>query len=237
MGLRRFGGRFVPRSVIEQLPGAARWLDRHPPAEPWVVDALHALIRPGDTVVDVGAHMGTLTTHMARAVGPWGRVIAVEANPRTASALSERFRGAVNVRVHNLAASDRSGDLEFFVDPVRSARSTLVAEHAGPGFRSVIVPSLPLDELLEGESPSLVKVDVEGAEDRVIRGMTKLIAKSPPALIVEFHRGSEAARASLMALREADYEVKDLTTGQAVEGHVPPYLGVALAKERSQGRQ
>lgn len=145
---------------------------------------LAELLEPGMTVVDVGANVGFLSVLMARAVGPAGRLFAIEPAP-----------GNVRFLRHNLAAN---GFAEATVLPVacgaaRHTRtlylrkhSTLHSLHAGPDEApegEVEVEERPLDELIPG-AVDLVKVDTEGAELEVLEGMIRLLADSPGIRLV-----------------------------------------------------
>ena len=82
----------------------------------------------------------------------------------------------------------------------------------------VVVPTLTLDTLLEHfDAPSVVKIDVEGAEHLVLQGAAGLLRDVRPALIVEV--GSEAREAATRVLREAGYTLfdGDLPAGERQE--------------------
>jgi FkbM family methyltransferase len=168
---------------------------------------LERLLRPGDSVAEVGANMGYHTLAMAHAVGAAGHVHAFEANPHVLPLL--RATVAVNglaarVTVHGEAALDRAGMLEFSSDP----------EHAGSGHwalpgeaanysRRVTVPAVTLDSALAGAMPEmhLLRMDAEGSEPQVLRGAEALIRRSPRLRIVsEWSPPMMTVRTDLRAL-------------------------------------
>lgn len=163
---------------------------------------LDALLRPGGTFVDVGANWGWFTLLAASRVGPAGRVVALEPDPRLFPLLAGN--AARNALGHVLplpvAASDREGEAELagyeegqgnrgLSSLVRSAAAE-AGSAAGPVFR---VRTARLDDLLEAhgvERVDLVKVDVEGAEEAVLRGMAEgIAARRYRAVLLELHPG------------------------------------------------
>lgn len=143
-------------------------------------------LRPGATVVDVGAYLGAFSLVAARIVGSSGRVFALEPDPRNVPHL--RRNVAINgyegiVRVFAVAASDKSGPARFYLNDGDASGSSLV--RAYPRARLVEVPCVSLDELLaEVGRVDAVKIDVEGAEPAVLRGTASLLERSPEAHLI-----------------------------------------------------
>lgn len=220
--------------LLRASPGVNRWLDRHPPREPSVEAAIDRLVAPGDYVLDVGAHYGVITKRLAARVGPGGRVVAVEANPRTVDELRHTFRSTPWVTIEHCAASDQDGTVELFIDTDRSARSTLLdARLSRTSTSSVVVPARRLDSLLD-RPPAFVKLDVEGAEDRALRGLSETLRAQHPPLIIEFHANGGALSAARL-LCDHGYVLTDLETGEPAEAEKPPYLGLAMHRAASRG--
>ncbi len=140
-----------------------------------------------DVLIDVGANYGEFTCAVADLGIP---VIAVEANPALVECLRTTFAGRSNVTVVHAAATEREGEVRFFVHPESSGASSLSSWWAPPIFtkatspsdlREVIVPGRTLDGLvLEvlGRAPRTIamKIDVEGHELEVVRGARNLLA-------------------------------------------------------------
>jgi FkbM family methyltransferase len=187
-----------------------------------------ALLRPGDTMVDVGAHIGTMTIPAARAVGPRGRVVAVEPGERASGLLRRSLH--INslteyVTLHECAAGAATGEAMLHLAPVIGENSLIlhggapslgrepglienqagarrtesdagasgIENHAGArraesdAGASVRVAVRPLDDLVPPGPVRLVKIDAEGYELEVWRGMRRIIADNPElAVIVEF---------------------------------------------------
>jgi FkbM family methyltransferase len=166
--------------------------------EPETVAVFAEALRPGGIVVDVGANHGYFTVLAAALLGPTGRVEAFEPNPAVADALAEvlaRNGVAGRVSVHRVALSDREGQAELFVSvsPGNDGLSSLLASDDAlkqgvlRADHSVRVPTLTFDAFAERAGlgrVDLLKLDVEGAETLVLRGMERTLAERPPRLIV-----------------------------------------------------
>jgi FkbM family methyltransferase len=140
------------------------------------------VVRPGMVAVDVGANVGVHTLRLARAVGARGRVHALEPEPDNFRLLERAVReaGATQVRLHAAAAADRTGPLRLYLSPVNRGDHRMHAD-AVPR-REVSVPAIVLDELLADEPRvDFVKIDVQGAEVLVLRGLRRTLARRPVA--------------------------------------------------------
>ena len=148
---------------------------------------LPLLIHPGERALDIGANYGTYALTLAR-LG--ARVDLFEPNPAIAAILSAWARGQAGVAVHALALSDRSGTAELVIPGDGSVEHDSSAALAGgtvASGRRVEVPLAPLDSMGITDA-ALIKIDVEGHEDAVLRGAAATIAASSPALIVEIEQ-------------------------------------------------
>lgn len=154
--------------------------------------AFRPYIRRYMTVVDVGAHMGQMSLFFSRAVGPRGRVIAIEPNAESYAALLDNLAlsNCRNVNCHNIAAGERAMETELIcaggMSQVAGASETYVVQ----GCRQSVVVA-PLDSL--ELFPDFIKIDVEGFADRVLRGALETIARSRPAVFIDLHSHEEVA--------------------------------------------
>lgn len=160
--------------------------------EPLVSRLINERLSPGQTFVDVGANTGWYTVLAAHAVGPTGRVVAIEASGENFRWLKENVRknGLENVRLVNQAAWSSESELTLFQGPPsHSGVSTVVesfAENQQCGPVGVI-RARPLTSLLNEEEISTVrvlKIDVEGAELEVIKGLEPMLDSAPNNLEV-----------------------------------------------------
>jgi FkbM family methyltransferase len=132
------------------------------------------VLGPADTVVDVGANVGTLTLAAAALVGPEGRVWSIEAHPRTLRYLCANVaaNGFTNVRTVHAAAGESEGFLRL-TDSRLDDQNRVSANGHG-----VLVPVRRLDDLVPEGPVRLLKIDVEGFELSVLRGARELLDRT-----------------------------------------------------------
>lgn len=188
-----FGTPRVPLWVSPE--GGLRYLTR-PLGEidPALLRLASTLVEPGATVWDVGANVGLFSFAAAARAGATGRVLAVEPDTWCVELLhrSSRLRGRrAPVDVVGVAAAGSMGIAELFI--ARRSRATNYLAGGGSsqtgGVRArQLVPAVTLDWLLDQMNmppPSLVKIDCEGLEDKVLDGAERLLSVVRPILICE----------------------------------------------------
>ncbi len=222
--------------------------------EPATRRAFLEALRPGMTVVDVGAHIGFYSLLAARRVGPTGAVHAVEPGPDNLEVLRRNvaLNGLSQVVVHPVAAAGRREMREFHL----TGSSDSHGFHAHPlteTVRTLMVEAAPVDELIPGEG-DVMKVDVEGAELEALAGMTRLLSgERPLTLFIEWNpacmRNADTDPLDLpLALRDLGFtelraldDVRDrvmpLEDAEAeVRSGVPPHWYVNLWGRRGAAR-
>jgi FkbM family methyltransferase len=156
-----------------------------------------SLLRPGMTVLDVGAHVGYHSLLAAQAVGSTGRVISFEPSPGNFALLTENIslnKLSKIIRAENAAVADYSGELDLYLSSYNTGDhriySTLSDDdqvfNAGAHRQSVRVAVLTLDDYLSQHDISrvdMVKIDVQGAEMGVLAGMKKTLLSNPQLLL------------------------------------------------------
>jgi FkbM family methyltransferase len=156
--------------------------------EAWITLALARLVRPGWRCLDLGANHGYYTLIMADGAGPTGTVLAVEPNRKPAGLLPltlsvNGFEGWVEVV--EKAASDLNGEQVKFLIPERFGLNARVADEPGQVGDVVEVETTTVDSLTTGwPRVDLIKIDVEGAEEAVWRGMQGTLARNPDLIVI-----------------------------------------------------
>ncbi|MEP0843649.1 MAG: FkbM family methyltransferase [Phycisphaerae bacterium] len=187
--------------------------------QPSIESLLRRFLRAGDVFIDVGANVGYFSLVASRLVGPAGRVVGFEPSPRTFEVCRSNIarNNCTNVSLYPVALADRAGELELTepaggsglatLRPLDGTPSAVVARHK--------VRTVALDECLspwEADRVRLVKIDVEGAEMLVLRGMTRLLARGADLHVIcevtdSFLRQTGASAAELHAfMREQGFE-------------------------------
>lgn len=154
-----------------------------------LVALMEEVLERDSDCLDVGAHAGSVLGEMAR-IAPRGRHVAWEPLPDFAARLREAFPG---VEVRQAALSDESGESDFAHVPAEPSWSGLVARPTPTGGRveTITVRTERLDDALPAcVRPAFVKIDVEGAEERVLRGALETLRRHRPVIAFEHGVGS-----------------------------------------------
>jgi FkbM family methyltransferase len=139
--------------------------------------ALRALVKPGMTVVDVGANLGLYSLLLSELVGPGGRVVSFEPDPDLCSLLQENCGVNLvgNIDLRPMALGLGSGRLVLQRLTLNSGDNHLGTSERPAFCRPVEVEVAAFDELMPGLRPHFIKVDVQGWELRVLRGMERAL--------------------------------------------------------------
>jgi len=157
--------------------------------EPGLVRTLDEELRAGDTVLDVGGHVGVHALGAARRLRELGggRVIAFEPTPDSAAAIrAGAARNGLAVEVAEAALGEEEGEIEVRGDPRYSAHDAGVRSQFGDGEVIARAPVTTLDAWAEEhrlERLDVVKIDIEGAEILALRGMRGSLARLKPRLL------------------------------------------------------
>lgn len=183
--------------------------------EATTVDGLRAVVTPGASVIDVGANIGFFTLRFGTWITGDAKVFALEPESANFQRLTHRIANAgLDERIEAIraAAADTDGELLLAVDPVHPGNHKLAA--SGVPVRAVTIDSL----MAEHGWPrvALVKIDVQGAEQRVIAGAQETLRRWQPALFVEIDRDSDG-NALLQRIIELGYRPHVLRTSSPPE--------------------
>jgi FkbM family methyltransferase len=152
--------------------------------EPHLTAVFERYCRPGMTVVDVGANLGYFSLLASKLVGSAGRVVALEPNSENCRLLlsSLRLNGMSNVDLLPVAADVAPG-WAYYATHVGSNGGLVEDDNLLSRFGTV-VPTFRLDDLVD-RKVDFLKMDVEGAEGRVVHGATRIIEKDRPIVTTE----------------------------------------------------
>jgi FkbM family methyltransferase len=154
------------------------------------MDFLRHWLRPGMTVIDIGANLGVYSLPIARLVGKTGHVFAYEPSSETRSLLerSRKLNAAINLDISALALSDseREGRLVF------GASSELNALGHGDVGENVRITRLDSEDSARcWASPDFIKIDAEGEEERILAGGRDFFARHSPLVMFEIKAGDK----------------------------------------------
>jgi FkbM family methyltransferase len=192
-----------------------RWLYLYGVYEPIVSTALSCLVRSGETVIDVGANVGLITSRLGQLVGMHGHVYAFEPIPRLFAQLQhtiELNHLSTVVKLQQSAVGDRDDQVTLFVPTNHSHACSSLRVEQPDQAEAVQCPMVRLDTALPASAnPVLVKVDVEGAEQSVLTGANQICAAArAPSWIMEINR---------TAANRFGYEPEDLIAQLGTYGY------------------
>jgi FkbM family methyltransferase len=215
-GIVRLPARLLPAATILHIRrGPARgmkwiagssihgcWLGTY---EPEKQKALLRFVKPGMVVYDIGAQAGFYTLFFSKLVGQTGRVFAFEPCPYGARFLVDhvRMNRLANVLVLQVAVSERNGLIAMTIDRGR------MENRIDDSIDSILmVAALTIDDS-RLPVPDIIKLDVEGAEARVLQGAQKTLREARPVVFVALH-GAVQRELCATLLNQAGYAVYDL---------------------------
>lgn len=192
--------------VLEPGDEQSRCLMKSGLYEPDCLRLTASLLAPGDTFVDVGANCGIYTLFAARAVGPSGMVIACEPSAREFARLERNvaLNRFTHVRLLRAAACDSPGAIPLRIaEPAFAGHNTMgnCFAYSRVGTHAIEeVPAITLDTVL-ADLPrlALIKLDIEGAELRALRGATATLGRLRPSLLLEVYEDALLANGTTPA--------------------------------------
>jgi FkbM family methyltransferase len=194
----------IPRGLARGLtfrPGRSNWPGYAAgTTEPLVQEALAAHLEPGAVFYDIGANVGFFTLIAARLVGPGGWVRSFEPHPETAEVLQHNLtvNNFENVEIVRAAVGAEPGTGKI------AGNMPLTFHLADEG---VEVPVVTLDEVVASYPPTLIKIDVEGAEIDVLKGAEQTLLEYRPVIVCEVHATASECSELLTVAR---YEIVEL---------------------------
>lgn len=151
-------------------------------------ELLPSMVSPGDWVLDIGANIGHYTIRLSELVGARGRVISFEPVPATFELLASNaaLSPQCNISLLNAAASESPGTSGMEIPQSSdSGLDNFYTAHLSDAASELTVLCIAVDSLALPNHIRLVKIDAEGHELPVLRGMKELLVRDHPTLIVE----------------------------------------------------
>jgi FkbM family methyltransferase len=174
-------------------------------------------IRPGMRVLDVGSNLGLYSVLMARRAGSSGKVICFEPDPDLFAALrrNQEINGLTQLEAHNLALGAAPADLLLHRSIINSGDNHL-GESTSPLFRRTVnAKVVRLDDYLPGVELDLVKIDVQGWEVDVLRGMRETLRRNHSIRVyfefskIGYTRAGSTYQDLVVLLRETGFLIFD----------------------------
>ena len=216
---RLVGGQFYMNIDPKDWVDRAFYLGSY---EQHLVRLIASTVRFGDVCVDVGAQKGFITLHLAKAVGPLGRVVAFEPDPRAMETLRSNIQrnGFAQVKLFSCALGDCDADCQFALSRRLGWSSRFPNDLAKPTIASTIsVRTRRLDDILTDAGTvagthriSFIKIDAEGSEQLVLQGARETLARFRPTIHIEVNKaslwaGGFSTDSIESLLRSLDYEL------------------------------
>lgn len=213
----------LPRDARVLIAGRSVHVDLTDARFLWVLDevrglghehrVMKALLRPGDTFLDIGANHGSFAILASHLVGRTGLVIAVEPQPRLAGLIRRSLAEApAPFEVHAVALGERDADAVLHIPRSGSGAASVAAPPQGMS-QSITVPLRRADQLLAWRAfpgSLLVKLDIEGGELPFLHGATAMLRERRPAIVLEISPAQAHA---------AGYQPSDLVAALGALGY------------------
>jgi FkbM family methyltransferase len=172
------------------------------------------LVAPGDTVVDVGANNGAFVLVASSLVGGCGKVLCFEPNPSCVRLIEQQLSACdiANVDIYPVGLSDSNAELTMTVPFINSGEGTFgKSAYPAEGTYTIKASVVTGDEALRERKIDLIKIDVEGFECKVLKGLERTLSSSRPIVITEvvaahLMRAGSSAKELLAFMRSKGYE-------------------------------
>jgi len=171
------------------------------------MNSIAKVLHEGDTAIEVGAHIGYISVWLAALVGRTGKVRLFEPDAANRRYLERNVAPDANASIETSALADYEGEADFFVEDLTGQNNSLIeaydvlaANCALAGLPVEVsrsrVTVTTMDQWCErtGTRPDFIKVDVEGAEEGVLRGARQTMRTARPVMMVEITRNRQAVR-------------------------------------------
>ena len=185
--------------------------------EPLTTDLIQTEVKPGMTILDIGSNIGYYAILESKLIGSTGKIFSIEPSPQNFKLLQENLeiQDTNNFQIFNLAIGNKNEKLEFLISK-KSNWSKIKQESdiIGENDTVITVPVKTLNLFCEDnnlEKINLIRMDVEGYEEKIIEGGKEILRKMKPILMIEIHKmylGKKRTIKILNELNDLGYTVK-----------------------------
>lgn len=147
------------------------------------IEFLKQIIKPGHTIIDIGANIGFYAEILSDLTGENGKLICFEPDPVNFTKLKENTKGKKNTTLYQYAVSDKPGTISFYL----SHRLNVDHRSYKPEKfdREIQVEAVSLDQFLGAEfKADIIKIDIQGFELFAFKGMENMLSNNPDLIIV-----------------------------------------------------
>lgn len=162
------------------------------------------IINEGDTIIEVGGHIGYLTIFFARLIKENGKVYVFEPGFNNLPYIKQNIKNISNISLIEKAVSNQNGSASFFVEDLTGQNNSLLKNydsfnknlenaHVVANHQEVKVETITLDSFCRDNnlSPNLIKIDIEGAELLATEGMEDVLIQHKPLIMIEITENKE----------------------------------------------
>ena len=212
------GFKFIVSENSGWSPILGRW-------EPESHRVFASIIKPGQTIFDLGANNGIHSLLFSKLVGKSGKVFSFEPLPENIAEIEKNktLNGISNIQVVPAAVGNTDGETTFYLGRFNKQGSIVgIGSQTG---KEVSVQLLTLKTFIEREKirPDFIKIDIEGAESGALAGFGNMIAQIKPVLFIELHTPEQDEKVGKI-LRQYQYEAYRLADKQVENDLGIPYL-------------
>jgi len=186
--------------------------------EPVSTKLVSKILKKDMTCLDIGSNIGYYVMLEKKILGDTGKIIALEPSPENFKYLTKNVQrtNSTNIELHNIAAGNVRGKLDFFMYDGESNSGHIVPDNSfkNASGKIIQVPVTPIDILVKDlniNKLDFLRMDVEGYEFEILKGMLNTLEKYRPIIQIEVHRsimGNENTKKFFEILQKLDYEIK-----------------------------